>query len=360
MERLSPQQAGLRLEIASVAYVPIGSIEYHGPHLPLGVDMISAHGLCIAAAQSAGGVVLPTGYLVNGCLDLPYSLTFSAGLVEQWTSEVIEQLHARGAELVVLVTGHGPLDLIHLLKRVARLHDRPGARAYGLCWLELNAARLTERVLGEPTVIDHASTIETSWMMALEPHLVGTSVLSEDPDATITGIYGRNPRFTASPHLGRTQISDCTTLLADRAKAILAGTWSDDGEDLANFVDKAWPEPLEIEVDVDSGPALRIAVRNPGRASRFLTGLLEVRVDGRTCDLSGAFAANDAVGESGEAMLVESLDPEHGIYVRRGQSLLLTLPAAAPAVDVTSLAIRVQLGGVRVSSLSVAADTGML
>lgn len=42
MGRLSSDEVAARLAEASVAYVPIGSLEFHGPHLPLGVDLITA------------------------------------------------------------------------------------------------------------------------------------------------------------------------------------------------------------------------------------------------------------------------------------------------------------------------------
>lgn len=347
LERLAPAEVGERLAMASVAFVPIGSVEYHGPHLPLGVDMVTAHGLAVEAATGVGGVVAPASYLANGCLDLPHSLTFTASLVEAWTSEMIDQLHRRGVELVVLLTGHGPLDLIHLLKRVAASHDRPGARAYGLCYLELNAARLAGPEVGEPTVIDHASTIETSWMLALEPGLVDLDTLSDDPDATTLGVYGRNPRFTATPHQGRAQLDAAADLLGARCRGILAGEWTDDLGDLNRFVELAWPEPLLVGVTSTQGEGMRAWIRNPGRASRYITSVRGVRLDGRACDTDSAYLLNVSVGETGSAFLVEDLHRENGIYVRRGQELSLVLPAATAESGPHTLELDVELGGVR-------------
>src|SRR3972149_4872329 len=45
---------------APVAYVPIGALEWHGEHGPLGLDGIKAHALCELAAERTGGVVFPT------------------------------------------------------------------------------------------------------------------------------------------------------------------------------------------------------------------------------------------------------------------------------------------------------------
>ncbi len=47
---------------ASLVYVPIGSLEYHGWHLPTGFDAMHAHALCLRAAEQTGGVVLPATF----------------------------------------------------------------------------------------------------------------------------------------------------------------------------------------------------------------------------------------------------------------------------------------------------------
>ena len=43
----------------SICYVPLGPLEWHGPHLPYGVDMLHAYTLASEAARETGGVVLP-------------------------------------------------------------------------------------------------------------------------------------------------------------------------------------------------------------------------------------------------------------------------------------------------------------
>lgn len=351
LERLNSQQAAERLAVSSIAYVPIGSIEFHGPHLPMGVDMFTAHGICLAAARLSGGVVLPPNYLANGCLDLPHTLTFQPSLVEAWTRSVVEQLQHRGVEVVVLLTGHGPLDLIHLLKRVAKDTDAPGLRTYGLCWLELNAARLNEPELGEPTVIDHASTVETSWMLSLEPDLVHLDELPPDPAGTSVGVYGLNPRFTASPSIGATQISMAAELLADRVARLAEGTWSDSGQDLETFVDFVWPEPLIMHAVTTNNGWLILHLKNPGRASRYISGVSELRIDGTLLTLDTAWCANMTVGETGERVPLLALHRERGLYVRRGQTLKIVLPEPHHFAPNSLLELGVELGGVRQVSL---------
>jgi creatinine amidohydrolase len=351
LDRLSSSGAAGRLDEASIAYVPIGSLEFHGPHLPLGVDMSTAEGVCAAAAQRSGGVVLPPVYLANGCLDLPHTLDFDPSLVEAWTRAVVGQLRRRGVRVVVLLTGHGPLDLIHLLKRVAHDLATPQSPVYGLCWLELNAAQLNEPQTGEPTVIDHASTIETSWMLALAPTLVDLAALPDDPRAATLGVYGANPRFTAAAEIGRQQIRACAGLLAERATALLSGGWQDQGQDLQRFVDLVWPEPLVLEAAAAPTGGLSLTLSNPGRASRYVSAVRTVTVADRTVSPQDIELVNRSAGETGVPVSADGLTAESGIYVRRGQRLEIHVPPV-PVMPGDRVAIEAELGGVRPITLT--------
>lgn len=347
-ERAHPEELG---EAAPLAYVPIGTLEFHGRHLPFGVDSFEAHGLCLRAAALSGGVVLPPVYLASGCLDLPFTLTFEPALVEAWVRATVLQLAQRGFRAVVVLTGHGPLDLNHLLKRVcAEVEaERPGLAAYALCWLELNAARLTEPETGEPTTVDHAARIETSWMLALEPDLVRLERLSDDPEASQVGVYGRNPRFTASAEFGEEQIAAAAELLAARSSALLDGRRPDPYADLRAFVEHAWSERPVLRGR--AGRAAALVLENPGRSSRYLSAL-EVEIDGQPVD--GLVLVNESAGETGTPVRASELGAERGFYVRRGQQATITLGGAGLAPG--SHRVRAELGLGGVTSLVVEED----
>lgn len=321
-ERLRPAELRALVAEAPVAWVPIGTLEFHGEHLPFGVDGFEAHGLLRRAAARAGGVVLPATYVASGCLSMPHTLTFDPALVHATTSATLDQLAAAGFETVVVLTGHGPLDLIHLLKRACAeaAARNPGLSAYGLCWLELNAARLTEPQRGEPTVVDHAARVETSWMLALEPDLVALDRLSDDPDAIHPGVYGRNPRFTADAAWGEEQIDAAAELLATRVSGLRSEPPAFDPsslDDLRRFVRFAWPEEIVVARGEQPGT---LTLHNPGRASRFLTSLT-VSVGG--VEQRGLTLRNPSPGERGDAVAADALGPERGFYLRRGQTAVV-------------------------------------
>ncbi len=50
VELLLPHEISEALAARSVVYLPLGSIEYHSHHLPVGLDGLNAHGVCTRAA----------------------------------------------------------------------------------------------------------------------------------------------------------------------------------------------------------------------------------------------------------------------------------------------------------------------
>ncbi len=59
---LRPGQLLNILDNKSIAYIPLGTVEWHGRHNPLGVDSIKAIELCTACAKITGGFVMPHIY----------------------------------------------------------------------------------------------------------------------------------------------------------------------------------------------------------------------------------------------------------------------------------------------------------
>ncbi len=317
---------------APVAWIPMGALEFHADHLPNGTDGITGQGLLVRAAERIGGVVLPWSYLTLGTLALPWSFRYEPTLVAEALRQTLRQLPAYGVRLAVVHTGHGPLDLDHLIKRVCAEVEAEdiGLRAMGLCYLELNAALGTGLGTDWPVAVDHASTMETSWLTALEPSLVATDRLPDDPSAAILGVYGPNPRFTLDAERGAAQLDAAAALLADRAAAVLRGEDVDPFEDLRSFVERYWPERLVLAGRAGAAGSAVLELTNPGAVSRYLSGA-RLRLDGVDVPAAGLTLLNPTVGETGLPIVVADLGPERGFYVRRQQTAELRLPVAVDA-----------------------------
>jgi creatinine amidohydrolase len=329
LDRLRPAGIEAAMARAPIAWVPLGALEFHAPHLPNGTDGFTGHAVVTLAAARAGGVVLPWSYVTMGTLALPWSFRYDPSTVADVLRQTLRQLPAHGVRLAVVHTGHAPLDLIHLVKRVCAEVEAEGLglRAYGLCYVELNAALGTGLGTDWPVAVDHATTMETSWMAALEPALVDTDALPDDPAAVTIGVYGPNPRFTSDPVTGGAQIEGAAALLAERATHLLAGAAFDTNADLRKLVARYWPEPLTLAARAGDAGDAALLVTNPGPVSRYLSSI-RVRVDGTAVPAAALTLRNPTPGEPGVAVRGDSLEAEHGFYVRRGQTAEIAIPVA--------------------------------
>ena len=205
-EDLLPHQFRLRLAECPVAYLPLGTLEWHGEHLPLGSDAIISHGLMIKAAEKLGGIVMPPIYVgpdrsqlqLNGSqlqgMDTADVTTphrqldgscywVSEGLFMSIIDNIIEQLKRAGFK-VVFADGHGPSRnswVNHLIEREVR---------FGLKLLGVTK----DFRQSWQSQMDHAAENETSLVMALRPDLVDLSQLPEDKSVWPQGVGGSDPR----------------------------------------------------------------------------------------------------------------------------------------------------------------------
>lgn len=211
--RLRPEEYRQLKKHRPVAYLPLGTLEWHGEHLPLGSDALQSHSFFLLAAERIGGIVLPPFFLGPDCrepeTDLigmdtcpaddgsypPQKLDGSAYWVtddvfEAMLESALSQL-ARAGFKVVVAHGHGPSTSC-FAKNMAAWSARYGLSLMHL-WNELG-----DQGLG--FMVDHAAANETSIMMALHPDLVELSRIA-DIERPV-GIAGDHPIHHASAEKG--------------------------------------------------------------------------------------------------------------------------------------------------------------
>ena len=92
-----------------VCVVPIGCLEKHGPHSPLGTDTIIATGTCIKAAEMEPVVIFPTMFFGDktGAGEFPGTVIFS--LETRWHifRETCNEIYRNGFKKILFVNGHG-------------------------------------------------------------------------------------------------------------------------------------------------------------------------------------------------------------------------------------------------------------
>lgn len=110
MEELtSPQFVTAITKAGSVCVIPLGIIEKHGPHLPLGTDIIEAREIAFMAAKKEYAVVFPP-YFNGQILEAkhePGAIAYSPELMWKMLSETCAELSRNGLKKIILMNGHG-------------------------------------------------------------------------------------------------------------------------------------------------------------------------------------------------------------------------------------------------------------
>jgi len=219
---LTPQEFRDRLAAAPIAYLPLGTLEWHGEHLPLGSDGLQSAGFFVRLAREAGGIVLPMLFLgpdrkeeVDG-KELYGMDTLGEGMPEgkryknqqlagsaYWVPEetfrtiieaTLKQLKRAGFKIVV-AHGHGP-STSFFQKNAGQWKEKFGLETF-VCW----GSQFDRQGMG--IQVDHAAMNETSLVMALRPELVRMDRLPKDPNSWPVGVGGSDPREFASAGIGR-------------------------------------------------------------------------------------------------------------------------------------------------------------
>ena len=219
-----------RLAEAPIAYLPLGTLEWHGPHLPLGADGLQSQGFFIELARRVGGIVLPMLFLgpdLHQVTDgqeffgmdifgfqgrqpeqLPGSIYWlDDDLFVAYLERIMSNLKRAGFKIVV-AHGHGP-STTSFGSHISDWSQRFGLRLFH-CWRDQE-----EDDLGLQK--DHAAVNETSITMAIYPDLVHMESLPQNMAEWPKAILGKDPRIFASAQVGQQIIR----LQADRMEAIL-------------------------------------------------------------------------------------------------------------------------------------------
>lgn len=224
---LLPREFVVRLSERPVAYLPLGTLEWHGEQNALGADYIQVRELFRRAARRFGGIVLPPLWVGpdrirrrEGESDLigmdywdtttphrplPGSLYWIPDrLFEELVDAVLAQC-ARAGFRCVVADGHGPSrdawtagadkrEKRFGLKLVSAGRDFPSR------WRAMT---------------DHAGRNETSIMMATNPDLVDLARLPADRGVWPQGVAGEDPR-DATAAFGEELLEETLELIGGR------------------------------------------------------------------------------------------------------------------------------------------------
>jgi creatinine amidohydrolase len=109
LEEMSWKEVQKALEKTDIALVPIGSIEQHGYHLPLGTDTIIPYKIAMRVAREIGAVVAPPirPGISQHHMPFPGSMTLAPSTLIAIIKDYCKSLVQHGFKVIVIINGHG-------------------------------------------------------------------------------------------------------------------------------------------------------------------------------------------------------------------------------------------------------------
>jgi creatinine amidohydrolase len=222
------------------AIVAVGSVEQHGPHLPLNMDTLDGDELSRRIAERLGdALAAPT--IRPGCsshhMDFPGTITVPPETLMDTIRSYCRSLDHHGFEHIVLVPTHGgnfgPVQTV--TPDVAREVD---ATVIPLVDLDEHM-RLLNEGLDEAGIdyeqeVIHAGAAETSMVLAIDESLVRTDEIERGPDGEFSTARLLSEGFEAITENG---------VLGDPSEAT-----ADAGETIIRTVVDAYVERIEREI----------------------------------------------------------------------------------------------------------------
>jgi creatinine amidohydrolase len=247
LETMTSPEVGEAIEANVPLLLPVGAVEQHGPHLPLGTDGFIPHELAKRVAAGGRAIVAPPIFYgawsrprTGGGRHFPGSVGLPGRTLEGVVSGLVADWMRQGFRRVAVLNGHfeNSWTLLEAVERAIEPYTATH-RALLIHWWDQVGPDDVRRIFGEDFPgweAEHASITETSMLEFLQPDLVRTDLKTSGgakrlitydifpPTADILWPNGiGNSALPASAELGK-QLVD---LLVDRIGRILDDEFPD-------------------------------------------------------------------------------------------------------------------------------------
>ena len=137
-----------------IAIIPVGSIEQHGPHLPISTDSDIVTEISLQLSDKINGVLLPTiNYGISDEHFPFFNLSIKKSTLSRILEDICESLIKNGISRILIINGHyGNLDSLKSFERKQKNNRKIKVFSY---WKYMDRE------------FDHAGNVETSIMLAI-------------------------------------------------------------------------------------------------------------------------------------------------------------------------------------------------
>jgi creatinine amidohydrolase len=175
--------------------LPFGILEKHGPHLPIGTDLLNVRHAALTAAEQEYAVVFPEYYFgqIFEARHQPGTVAYSTHLQLELLQETTDEMARNGCKKVIIVNGHGGNENLLPFFAQTQLEKQRDYVVYVL--------GLVDTPPGGPpkkTSMDmHAGESETSTMMISRPDLVHMDRAKDESGADQARLHLPESLYTA-------------------------------------------------------------------------------------------------------------------------------------------------------------------
>jgi creatinine amidohydrolase len=177
------QEVGRRIII-----LPVGSLEQHGPHLPLNTDVVIPRRLAMMAAEELEAMMLPPiayGYKSQGGGQLfPGTTSLDGTTLINLTLDILRETYRHGGRRFLVLNGH--YENVAFVTEAVELflRDADDARVVILSWWDQVSDEMVDELFAEAGFpgwdMEHAALTETSLMQYFAPELVREDKIIDD------------------------------------------------------------------------------------------------------------------------------------------------------------------------------------
>lgn len=186
MEELTSPQFSKAVELSGgVVVIPLGIIEKHATHLPLGTDLFEARASVIRAAEKEYAVVFPPYYTgqIFEAKHQPGTIAYSNDLMWRMLEETCAELSRNGLKKIILFNGHGGSTYFLDYFCQSQLASK---KDYIVVLFQSGPDQALDREINamKAAKLDgHAGEEETAMMSFIRPDLVDKDNLAGEPGA---------------------------------------------------------------------------------------------------------------------------------------------------------------------------------
>jgi len=205
-----------------VGLVPVGVIEPHSAHLPLGTDMMACHWVACRAAEGEPVLVFPPyGLGVNHeGMHLPGAVVIKRDLIFALLENICEEMARNGLKKIILTSGHGGNRYLLPLLVQTLVEKKPDYLVY---YAAIPSTPGANKVL-ESDETGHACEAETSRMLQIRPDLVKMEDIPEpftsrrgNEALKEVGAYSPVDWYSMYPNM---YVGDARTATAEKGKVL--------------------------------------------------------------------------------------------------------------------------------------------